>query len=212
MAGSHSPNNQVDSCPDNVGFSLFFSFFPWYLPYDKDIGNNSYLPVFYWACKRLSKNFAMTDFIKGNPYEMNCAYYLSFPQAPVACRGLANMMRGQRKAVQVLISLYFLFHHYHFFFFPGVVDLWGQAGQEETRMAAEGRLYGQGVKGWPCMSLCLSIQKNIGETKTVSRSDQRVLPVQQVCTEGEKTEETIFNSAFLYSITGWKHNVTLTPS
>jgi len=117
MAGSHSPNNQVDSCPDSVGFSLFFfSFFPWYLPYDKDIGNNSYLPVFYWACKRLSKNFAMTDFIKGNPYEMNCAYYLSFPQAPVACRGLANMMRGQRKAVQVLISLYFLFHHYHFFF------------------------------------------------------------------------------------------------
>lgn len=52
------------------------------------------------------------------------------------------------------------------------------------------------------MSLCLSIQKNIGETKTVSRSDQRVLPVQQVCTEGEKTEETIFNSVFLYSITG----------
>ena len=58
-------------------------------------------------------------------------------------------------------------------------------------MAAEGRLYGQGVKGWPCMSLCLSIQKNTGETKTVSRSDQRVLPVQQVCTEGEKTEETL---------------------
>lgn len=45
MARSYSPNNQVDFCPDSVGFSLFFSFFPWYLPYDKDIGNNSYLPI-----------------------------------------------------------------------------------------------------------------------------------------------------------------------
>lgn len=158
MAGSHSPNNQVDSCPDSVGFSLFFffSFFPWYLPYDKDIGNNSYLPVFYWACKRLSKNFAMTDFIKGNPYEMNCAYYLSFPQAPVACRGLANMMRGQRKAVQVLISLYFLFHHYHFFFSLGLLIF--EDKQDRRRpgwQQKEGCMGKEWRGGHACHSVCL---------------------------------------------------------
>jgi len=56
--------------------------------------------------------------------------------------------------------------------------------------------------GHESLSRSLSIQSKFVKNKTVPGSDQKVLSVQLVYTQGgEESEEAIFNSTVLYSIT-----------
>lgn len=99
---------------------------------------------------------------------------------------------------------------HHFQFLTIIQTFWGGwaelGGQQDGKEAEE---CGQGAQGRPYLSLSLSVYpRNLGKTKTVSGWDEKVLPVQQVCTEGgELSEDAIFSCTLLYSVTDWNHKV-----
>lgn len=141
---------------------------------------------------------------------MSCADYLSSPPSTFAHRGLVNATRSWRKAAQLLFFSFsttftsFSVPHHNPDFLRWLSRAGGTAGWEGGR-----RVWARSTGAAIPVSLSLSVYpRNLGKTKTVSGWDEKVLPVQQVCTEGgELSEDAIFSCTLLYSVTDWNHKV-----